>query len=403
MHFLYFLILTTLRLLLFSPLTSATLSPSILRSLDTAPVLHFALSRRGGVFTGNEFLKDCVNLTYLAQELERTESRFNLTTRVVKGNRLVRKAKLDESLRDEGALMGKVADDGLWFELLFEDMFLRTRPADALLLGMPRLELASRLKKLRWILICWHPTSMSGSRLVVKEVDMTNCFLKQVVRHLPQTIWIDLLNFWRLVKSYGRPFPSCTLPTDSFHLPTINASISLPFVYCRPSKFSTDTLKASGSLLGLAPSQHLSQTASKPLLKQLLDEKVIERPIFSLMLINGQAGVLSVGGTGAGAISMVEQLTKDELDRAGRVERGELLAVESAEDIMKKNEMYAQSISDSQKEWQSNWRWSRVQGAEGWWQILLQGVWVDGDKVLKNQGAVIDVMCTQSLSTNPPN
>lgn len=217
-------------------------------------------------------------------------------------------------------------------------------------------------------------------------------FLKQAVMFLsPKALGVILLNLLDSVKSYDRPYPSCTLPSDSFHLPTIDTSIPLSFVYCRPSKFSLGTLEASGSSLGLAPSQHLSQTGTQPLLKQLIEKQLIERPIFSLMLINGQEGVLSVGGTGAGAAKLVEQLIKDELDHAGAVERGETLLAESHEDIAKKNEMYAKLISVSPENWEDDWQWSKVQGAEGWWQILLQGVWVDGDKILQNQGAVIDV------------
>lgn len=89
---------------------------SVLRSLDTVPVLHFTLARRGGVFAANEWLQDYVNMTYLANELDKTEGRYNLTRRVIKGNKLVRKAKTDGvNGQDERALMGKLADDGLWF------------------------------------------------------------------------------------------------------------------------------------------------------------------------------------------------------------------------------------------------------------------------------------------------
>lgn len=85
------------------------------RSLDTAPVLHFTLTRRGGKFVPTEFERDYVNLKYLAQELEKTEARFNLTKREVKGNKLVRKAKSNEvGGRDPNALMGEVAADGIW-------------------------------------------------------------------------------------------------------------------------------------------------------------------------------------------------------------------------------------------------------------------------------------------------
>lgn len=187
MHFLSFLIITTLGILPFCPLVYATSVRSVLRSLDTASVLHFTLNRHGGAFMGTEFLRDHVNLTYLAQELKRTESRFNLTKRVVKGNRLVRKAKLDEPLRPNGgSLMGKIVDDGLWFvvyynyfsKVNFYELGLCTH---TLIVGMPKSKLASHDKKSRWILTCWRRTFMSLSRQAAKGANMTTYFLKQVV------------------------------------------------------------------------------------------------------------------------------------------------------------------------------------------------------------------------------
>ena len=103
-------------LVLLSGLLSYTLATAqALRSPDTAPALHFTLTRRGGKFSPTEFALDYVNLTYLAQELEKTEARFNLTKREVKGNKLVRKAKSnDAGGKDSNALMGEVATDGIW-------------------------------------------------------------------------------------------------------------------------------------------------------------------------------------------------------------------------------------------------------------------------------------------------
>lgn len=168
----------------------------------------------------------------------------------------------------------------------------------------------------------------------------------------------------------------------------MNISIPLSFAYCRPSKFSLDTLGASGSALGLASSEHLSQTKSTSILKQLLQKHIIERPIFSLMLINGQEGVLSIGGTGARAVEMVQQQTKDELDHVGAVERGEITPDFH---VVKRDTTKREPVFDTEASWEEGWKWSQVQGAEGWWQILMQGVWVDGSKVLHNQAAVIDV------------
>ncbi|MCJ1288023.1 hypothetical protein MMC26_007376 [Xylographa opegraphella] len=145
----------------------------------------------------------------------------------------------------------------------------------------------------------------------------------------------------------------------------------------------------SGSVLGLAPSLHLSQIDSPTLLSQLLDKNIIHRPIFSILLINGEEGVLSIGGTSARAVDMVIQQTKDELDRLAPPDN----ALKTTDRPLsgRSSHPLAAPIQGQESAWQEGWRWSKVQGAEGWWQILLQGVWVDGSKVLKNQPAVIDV------------
>lgn len=102
--------------LAYSTFATATDHTNVLRSLDTVPVLHFTLTRRGGKFAPTAFGRDYVNLTYLAQELEKTEARFNLTQRQVQGNKLVRKAKdLSVGEKEEGKLMGEVAEDGNWY------------------------------------------------------------------------------------------------------------------------------------------------------------------------------------------------------------------------------------------------------------------------------------------------
>jgi hypothetical protein len=55
-------------------------------------------------------------MIYLSQELEKTESRFNLTQREVKGNKLIRKAKSNGSGGEEkGLTMGDAATDGIWY------------------------------------------------------------------------------------------------------------------------------------------------------------------------------------------------------------------------------------------------------------------------------------------------
>lgn len=158
------------------------------------------------------------------------------------------------------------------------------------------------------------------------------------------------------VKSTSHPYPTCGLPTDVFRIPTINISLPLAFAHCRPSKYSLKTLGPSGSTLGLAPSEHLSQTGSTSLWKQLLDKEIIQRPIFSLMLINGQEGVLSIGGTAANAVRLVVSQTENELDRLGAIERGETLAAENGKLLAKRGRSHEYKIP-RQADWEEGWTW----------------------------------------------
>ena len=102
--------------ILFSKVSLGSTAHGTIHSLDTVPVLHFTLSRRGGVFSATEPEHDWVNLKYLAHQLNRTEWRFGLTRREAKGNKLIRKAKLDKNGGQElGSLMGEIAAEGTWF------------------------------------------------------------------------------------------------------------------------------------------------------------------------------------------------------------------------------------------------------------------------------------------------
>ena len=194
------------------------------------------------------------------------------------------------------------------------------------------------------------------------------------------------------VKSHKHPYPTCALNLETFTFPNFNESVQLPFAQCRPSKFGRRTLWASGSTLGLAPSETLSQTGSS-LLKLLLEKDIIQRPIFSLMLINGQEGVLSIGGTAARAVEMVVSQTETALDRLGGKETIKPLVAQKAKALppLLKRGRTGKRIATRYASWEDEWVWNGVQGAEGWWQLLMRGVWVDGSRVLRNQAAVIDV------------
>lgn len=90
-------------------------SQNFLRSLDSAPVIHFTIARRSGTFEATVPGNDSVEMDFLMEQLKVAEARFNLTRREVKGNKLVRKAKSRAfGGKDDDNLMGDIASNGTW-------------------------------------------------------------------------------------------------------------------------------------------------------------------------------------------------------------------------------------------------------------------------------------------------
>jgi 2-hydroxychromene-2-carboxylate isomerase len=115
---------------------------------------------------------------------------------------------------------------------------------------------------------------------------------------------------------------------------------------------------------------------------QLLEKGVIDVPVWSLVLINGKDGIFTIGGTSAPSLRQAAIETDYDLTRSGthEMKRDRIVTSRTTAEI----EMEA-ALSANE------WKWSKVQGAEGWWQILMRGIWVDGVKVLDNQPVVLDV------------
>ena len=159
---------------------------------------------------------------------------------------------------------------GYWWAILREKAFGKLSQRESirrwcqviigwLWAGMQKSTLVVRLRKSIWTSICYFRISTSSLRVREQEADLTNSFPSLTVSNF-RAVWLflrALLTSVDLVKSNKHPFPACSLPTDTFHLPNIKESIDLEFTHCRPSKFSLNTLGASGSVLGLAPSEHL--------------------------------------------------------------------------------------------------------------------------------------------------
>ncbi|KAI4110026.1 MAG: hypothetical protein L6R37_000159 [Teloschistes peruensis] len=302
-------------------------SRSVLDTLDDAPVIHFTLERRGGTFEATRPGNDSVEMDVLLEELQKVEARFNMTRREVKGNKLVRKAK--------SRAVGGQDDEDLMGELALNGTWFAR-----LTLGEP-----------------------------------------------PQTIDLDL-----------------NMLTSDFYVRHTSSHAG--------TKYDDLFSKSFGSILGLAPSKHLRQIETTFLLHNLLSKGIVERPVFSLMLLSGHEGVLSIGATGAPAAEMVDKQIAAELDRAGAAEEkinafteenGKTLGdgtsslnKEKAKAFEEKTILHKR-VDDKMgpklpnPDWTADWTWTRVQGAEGWWQTLLQGVWTGGTRVLQNQAVVVDI------------
>lgn len=174
-------------------------------------------------------------------------------------------------------------------------------------------------------------------------------------------------------------FPTCRHPTDVIHLPTIQRVVPVAFAHCRPAKQWIRSLLPNGAYLGLAPSSSLSQTKTTSLMPQVMEKNIISVPVWSLILLNGQDGVFTIGGTSVASVRQRER----ESDQA--------LAGISHEDLKRR-----------EKRLVDDWKWSNVHGTEGWWQILMPAIWVGGVRTLENQQIVLDV-CSFRTSNPSPN
>ncbi|PVH87466.1 acid protease [Cadophora sp. DSE1049] len=313
----------------------------LIRALSTGafttsalPPIHYTISRRSGSFPA----PDTTNLTYLLEELRVVETRFNATTRVFNGNKVVRKPKRIRGTQANTILLGDVGRDGNWFASLGMGEPAQTVDMDLDMLTADFWVLSTSSSKGSWFLDF---NSKTYGFKVDSEAPLS--------------------------------FPTCRGPTDVVHLPTVKRPIPISFAHCRPAKQWLRALLPSGAYLGLAPSASLSQTKTDGLLQQLMEKKATDVPMWSLLLINGKEGIFSIGGTSAASVRQAEKET-DEMLNPGE------------HDETKRDTSKAKAESDTK-----DWKWMKVHGAEGWWQILMRGIWVDGIKVLDNQPIVLDV------------
>jgi hypothetical protein len=118
-------------------------------------------------------------------------------------------------------------------------------------------------------------------------------------------------------------------------------------------------------------------------MNQLIEKNIIDLPMWSVVLLNGQDGLFSMGGTPIATIREIERETRELL--SGQDTHSELKRGTSLE------KRIAEYTPTKEGDPSTNWKWLKVQGSDGWWQIQLHGIWVDGRKIVFNQPAVLDV------------
>ena len=147
-------------------------------------------------------------------------------------------------------------------------------------------------------------------------------------------------------------------------------------------------------MLGLSPlsSSTLARLSSPPLLQQLVSSQTLPRNIYSLTLFDACLGVLSLGGTAASLVEEIKVRTQVEVDALGEVSATPREINARVDHVME---------TSFPKDHEDQFRWTPVRGAaEGWWTVLLQGLWINGIKMLKNQPVLLDVQCPFILA--PP-
>ena len=104
--------------------------------------------------------------------------------------------------------------------------------------------------------------------------------------------------------------------------------------------------------------------------------------MWSLTMLNSQAGNLSIGGTIAKRVEESKIRFQVRLDNIGNsMATPDLI---DAEVQSKLSSSFPPTIEEQ-------FRWIDLRGAEGWWTTLMGGVWINGEKMLKSQPVLLDI------------
>ncbi|KAF7854439.1 uncharacterized protein EAF02_011614 [Botrytis sinoallii] len=383
--------LSTILLLIIIPFTNLTIA--------TLPPLHYTINRRDDSFPA----PDTANLTFLQSTLADINARFTNSERILKGNKVVRVPKRWHDGQNHqyhkfetpiwnisptrNYSLGEVGNSGSWFT--------------SLKIGEPSQNVDLDLNMLTADFAIISTPSGKGS-FYLEERSGTYSVSNENEEGKGMNFRVDIVG----------------LPLGFDMLAGLKGDRYIPvnFAHCRPQKQWIGSLGNSGASLGLAIGEGLGQVGGWEggLLGQIVKSGIVDTEIWSLMLINGHEGVFSVGGSSVEAVREVEELIEKELKKleAGGGRRCLAnwndgfrnmngLELQSKHDEFEKNSeiglMKRDGFSSDNNDvtWKTNdesvWEWSKVRGADGWWEILMKGIWVDGNKLIQNQPIVLDV------------
>ena len=136
----------------------------------------------------------------------------------------------------------------------------------------------------------------------------------------------------------------------------------------------------------------MNRLESRSLTQKLRLLSIVESDVWSLTLLNRQHGVLTLGGSIARIVEEAKIRTHVELNNIDNpLADATFIDREVAEQLLKALPTHREGIPWMELPWTDGFRWSSVEGAEGWWTTLMSGVWINGAKVLKNQPVLFDV------------
>ena len=190
-----------------------------------------------------------------------------------------------------------------------------------------------------------------------------------------------------------------------------NRQPSLPLAVCTAPRYSTFTRLHSGAVFGLSAQsaslhaqrslRRISSTTS--LLSILYDAGLVQKEIASVTLLDAISGVLTLGGSIAEEIETARIRGEVELDLLGQQ-----LSLSPEQLAAKIDSALQQRMLSFPHEPENQFRWlpsstsaKATSGTfNGWWTPLMSGLWINGNKALRNQPTLLDIQCPFILA--PP-